>query len=800
MIDYFEMISALTADYLNVYLITPRLDNGIIVKLEGYVIDGIKDAEEIFSYSKFLHTYARDRVCDEDRNKFLELLSPEALLNYFTCNIKNFELNYRVLIKGELHHFSGLYTRISSPGEELRLVAGFRNIDATVFMQKQIHNKGRDHAYEAISSIYLSMHIVNVRTNTYYSIKTTEPISKCVLPNSNRFDTNAQRVVRALVTEESHSSALKFLDINTLESRMHDKVHISTPIEIKYAGSCRLHFIREDSNIDKPLEYVVCAVEVLDENDYRSVFEPLTRSFQNVYLINLRNGTAKILKMEGYVTKGLDKNNARYFSYPKILKEYISERVHPDDKKSLYNEICMENLRKVFSTHDEYIGNYRILLKDETHNYQYNFSKVAESDSIVCGFQNIDAIVAEHIAEEKKQAEQNAKLNAAIQAADCANNAKTEFLLRMSHDLRTPINGIIGMLNIAEQSSNDTDKQTECLNKIKNSAKILLEIVNEILDISKLESGKIVLEHIPFDLNELSRDVYNTVTVQAQEKGIEIIQKDCIIHHSRLLGSPSHLKRLIMNILGNAIKYNKEHGKIFVTFREISSDEKTVQLEFKCQDTGIGMDSDFLEIIFDPFTQESISARTKYGGTGLGMSITKRLIDAMGGTITVESEKGKGTCFDVLLSLDTNTLLNPQEAATSPLDTLPSIKNRNILLVEDNELNMEIVTFLLEKEGVNLTLAWNGKDALDKFKTSACGSFDAILMDIMMPVMDGYDATRSIRSLDRPDAKTVPIIAMTANAFTEDKIKSRTAGMNGHISKPLDPMLLVSTIARLINN
>ena len=394
---------------------------------------------------------------------------------------------------------------------------------------------------------------------------------------------------------------------------------------------------------------------------------------------------------------------------------------------------------------------------------------------------------------EKEKAYQE-KLLIAKQDAEQANKSKTDFLLRMSHDIRTPLNGIIGMLDVAKLCHDDIEKRDECRIKVKESALVLLELINEVLDMNKLESGNVVLEHVSFDMKDVSRNVFTLIGRQAHEHGIEIVEEDCHIFHYRLIGSPVHYKRIMTNILSNAIKYNKEHGKIYISCKELSCDENVANIEFKCRDTGIGMSQEFVEHIFEPFTQENEVVRSEYGGTGLGMSITKKLTQNMGGTITVESEKGKGSTFDVIIpfEIDKSQVTDKKEETKN---TQASIRGLKILLVEDNKLNMEIAKFLLEKEGASVVEASNGKAAVDVFARSQVSEFDVVLMDIMMPLMDGYEATKSIRGMDRPDAAEVSIIAMTANAFTEDRIATKKAGMNAHISKPLDIKLLVKTIA-----
>ena len=400
--------------------------------------------------------------------------------------------------------------------------------------------------------------------------------------------------------------------------------------------------------------------------------------------------------------------------------------------------------------------------------------------------------------EQEKDEKYKAELLKAAKRAEAANIAKTEFLQRMSHDIRTPINGICGMLDVADHYANNIEKQAECRAKIKEASNLLLELVNEVLDMSKLESDEVVLEKIPSNLRSIFEEILVVIEQVAAEQNIKIVDKEKEVTHWNLIGSPGHVKRILMNILSNAVKYNKENGYIYTSCREIPSEQPGMAtIEFVCQDTGIGMEGAFQKRIFEPFAQEHAGSRTKFAGTGLGMPITKKLIEKMGGTITFESEKGVGTTFMIQIPfrIDTeaDTRIKQEERSKA------SIQGLHILLVEDNDLNMEIAEFVLENEGAIVIKAENGKEAVDIFQSSGIGECDAILMDIMMPVMDGLTASRIIRAMDRLDARTIPIIAMTANAFTEDKIKAKEAGMDEHIAKPLDRRVLVEVVARLIN-
>ena len=399
--------------------------------------------------------------------------------------------------------------------------------------------------------------------------------------------------------------------------------------------------------------------------------------------------------------------------------------------------------------------------------------------------------------EQEKDETYKAELLRAAKKAEAANEAKTEFLQRMSHDIRTPINGICGMINVADYYADNMEKQTECRAKIKEASHLLLELINEVLDMSKLESDEVVLEEIPFNLNSISEEILGVIEHMATEQNIRIIWEEKEVTHWNLIGSPVHVKRILMNILSNAVKYNKENGYVYISCREIPSKQTAMTtLEFVCRDTGIGMAETFQKRIFEPFAQEHAGSRTKFAGTGLGMPITKKLVEKMGGTISFESKEGTGTTFVIRIPFRIDTDMKDRTEAEEKTET--SIHGLHVLLTEDNELNMEIAEFVLQNEGAVVTKAWNGQKAVDIFRKNRPGEFDAILMDIMMPVMNGYEAAKMIRSLDREDAKVIPIIAMTANAFTEDKMRAKEAGMDEHIAKPVDGKLLVKVINELV--
>ena len=386
------------------------------------------------------------------------------------------------------------------------------------------------------------------------------------------------------------------------------------------------------------------------------------------------------------------------------------------------------------------------------------------------------------------------QLREAARVARNANKAKTEFLQRMSHDIRTPINGIRGLVEIGNYYADDLQKQKECREKIWQSSGFLLDLINEVLDMGKLSSGEVTLEEVPFDLDELQAEVKEIIAQQAKEKGIEIFVKKCEVQHKLLLGSPVHVKRIFLNVLSNVVKYNKDNGKIYLSTVETGCENGVVTFEFIVEDTGIGISKRFLPHVFEAFAQDGDVARSSYEGTGLGMPIVKSLVEKMGGSVEVESEKGIGSIFTLHIpfKLAEQSVEKKQSEKLAP----DAARGMHVLLAEDNDLNLEIAQFFLQNAGVTYVAARNGREAVEKFAEAAPGTFDALLMDVMMPYMNGLEATKQIRALEREDAKTVPIIAMTANAFVEDKKQALEAGMTNYLTKPLESTALIKMLAR----
>ncbi len=517
-----------------------------------------------------------------------------------------------------------------------------------------------------------------------------------------------------------------------------------------------------------------------------SIVQSLSRSYRVVLAVNTHEGSAAVIKGNDFPSEYLDDD---FHPYDRLMRHFAETLVMEEDRPAFLEATALEQVIDRLSRNEEYTGSFRIAEGGGVRYNQFRLFRNEESGLVALGILDIDDAVA-------AEAEHRARLEEALDGARAASRAKSSFLACMSHDIRTPLNGIIGLLQIDEQHADDVALLAENRKKSKVAASHLLSLVNDVLDMSKIEDGGLVVSHEPIDLYELMSEISVLARMQASDARIDYRSNVSPEAFSRrfVYASPLHLRRVFTNILGNCTKYNKEHGSVRVEVEDLSD---ICALDGACYrwtiaDTGIGMAPEFLEHIFEPFSQEKIDARSVYHGTGLGMPIAKSLVEQMGGSLEVTSELGRGTRFIITVPFDV-----ADEAAVRPLpqpSTAQALDGVHVLLVEDNELNREIAETVLNDRGARVTSAVNGAEAVEVFEGSAPGEFDVILMDVMMPVLNGYDATKRIRELSRPDAREVPIIAMTANAFAEDVQRALESGMNAHIAKPLDMRSLVSTI------
>lgn len=536
-----------------------------------------------------------------------------------------------------------------------------------------------------------------------------------------------------------------------------------------------------------------------------SIINSLSSMFFAAYYINLEKDTFQPITQVKEVGNVLgDERN-----YTQGINTYAQKFIDPDDREEYLNCVNRQNLLNTLRNNQTIIATEYRKMPDEKNQRMWTRATVVLAETAADGSPRRAVYVAQDVTESKLKEEKNQQaLREACETAERANAAKSDFMSRMSHDIRTPMNAIIGMTEIAVMHLDDRERVLDCLEKITVSSKHLLSLINEVLDMSKIESGKIELSEEEVNLSDLIDNLVTMIRPSVQQNNHKLDVHIANVEHQYVLSDPVRMQQVFMNILGNSVKYTPEGGKLSLKVYEKPSDMDGYGCyEFVFTDNGMGMSKEFLEKLFEPFSREGDSRVNKIEGTGLGMAIARSIARKMNGDIIVESELGKGSCFTVQLSLKlvNEIALNKETEKvaeeTQELQMVQSLSKealseKRLLLVEDNELNREIAVELISQTGVAVDSAETGKEALERFEKMPENYYDMIFMDIQMPEMDGYEATAAIRKLSRKDAVKIPIIAMTANAFAEDIRKSREAGMNEHLTKPLDIGALMNCLEK----
>lgn len=535
----------------------------------------------------------------------------------------------------------------------------------------------------------------------------------------------------------------------------------------------------------------IASVRVIDDAVRREseLLAALTKEYSEIIYIDENKGKCRRVK------KAVDSSDVMVETVEEVREGLQGHMaiIHPDDHAfaKVYDRI--QNLSSAeMDKGGDYRATYRAKINGEYIWIQFRAifggNMNLDTGHIILTFKRVDEEI-------QKEYDANRILSESLAKAEEAGRIKNQFLSTMSHDLRTPLNGIMGMIDIIVQAAKNPKKILECTQKIKTSCQHLVSLVNEVFDMNSLESGSVAFEEIAFDFQELIEGALQCVAVQAKEAGIAFYADIEEFKHRSIIGSPKHIRQIFANILDNAVKYNKPAGKIFVWGREVSDSDRLAVYEFVFEDTGYGMDSEFVKRIFEPFEQEHSDARTTYVGVGLGMPIVKKMIDQIQGDISVKSTKDVGTKVSITLPFRVYSKRGEIEHKEVQVD-LTGVK---VLLVEDNEINMEIAQFLLESWGLAVYNAVNGQVAVDMFRQSEVGFFDIVIMDLMMPVMDGYEATRQIRAMGRGDSQSVPIVALSANVMDADIKNSKMAGMNEHLAKPVDSAQVLRVIEKYVH-
>lgn len=658
---------------------------------------------------------------------------------------------------------------------------------------------------DVLASDYRLILHCNLTQDTFETIK---GVPRCPTDTSGVFSEWVRKAYDEYVVHASAPDFLSFFDRKQLLAALSTKQILSYRLEVipDEAGHRHLeiqitplHSVKDDQHKIaigiRSIDDLVLREKRLDKEKAKAkrrlqfrkeLISTIGKIYHAIYFFDLDKGTymeitankdfQRALGSEGCLSKGI----------PITMKTFIASECQASMKAFLEPSTLSDRLRErdtLAMAHRDHNGIWylgRFIVKQ-----RHPDGSVA---TLLYTMQDIDEL-------RQKELSYQEELRKSAREAQIASQAKTDFLRRMSHDIRTPINGILGMVEIADSHPADIEKLRDCRHKIHEAANMLLAMVNDILDMNKLESGRLEPESVPFDILELLTEVNHLAGIQAPAYGVTTHVKNPPFPVRRVIGSPTFLRRVLLNLAGNALKYNRRGGRIDFSCDKIEIKGDTAYFTLTCADTGIGMSEDFQKRAFEPFTQESNTARTRYMGTGLGLAIVKELVEKMDGTIALESQEGVGSRFSLTVPFTIDHAPQEEEkAAKSPV----SLAGLHVLLAEDNELNREIAVFLLEKEGMEITACENGAEAVKAFRESPQGYYDLILMDIMMPVMDGYEASRQIRSLPRLDAAVIPIFAMTANAFQDDIEKSHKNGMNEHLTKPPHTEVMLDMIRKYV--
>lgn len=770
-----------------------------------YYSGELLDLSRSGSYREFADQVAGG-MPDEDRQELERIFDME---NYAAGGYREGMLHLSDR-DGILHSYSYYSACIRQNCEE-RILLTMRNVDDKYEIQR------REAILSNLCECYYSIYLFDYVNNTEEAIWQEEYIQKKREFPKGPLDVYYEKFVRNYVFEEDQEKMRRAENIDFLRQTLSLELPVYE-VDFRRLYPDEIRWVRARFSIAEMKDGVITKVifanmdindqkltELKEEQQKRlyiesqNIIRGLSAFYHSVFYVDLGEETFQTFVVREDVAKRLENTN----DYGTLLSIYYDHLIHEEDRGRFLRDLSLEAIKKRITAGETiYDLEYR---RDYSGYYGWMRIHVilAESRNGV----PIKIILASHnIEKEKEQEAQSQKaLFAAYEAARNANEAKSNFMAQMSHDIRTPMNAIIGMTNIAMGQLEDKARVKDCLQKISFSSGHLLHLINEVLDMSKIERGQVVLTEAPFSLKHLLHEIGSIVCSEAKEKSQAMYFVTDDIVHDRLMGDAGKIRQVLINLINNAVKYTPDRGTITVTAREMSSGVSGVScLVFTVEDNGIGISKDFLDHIFVPFSREDNCLVRSVQGTGLGMSIAQGIVAAMQGSIRVESEQGKGSRFIVTINLkileeEESTAARRSETGELKRNLDAHLAGRHLLLVEDNELNMEIAETLLLDAGFVVDKAENGYEALQTFLASNPGTYDAILMDLQMPVMDGCTAAGKIRDSSHPEAETVPIIALTANAFAEDISKALAAGMNDHVIKPIDFDRLLAALRRCVS-
>lgn len=797
-----RFISGLSHEYVTVWVINHDLTVELYQqtqKGEHIAQESIEKFAKENNYQKSMENYALEYVCEEDREDFLRNVDYRVVREKIKTEIV-YTVVYRREYNGTVDYFQACFAQISADTDDF--VLGFKIVNDIVQQEKERNDRLEEEKQilESLSSDFTAIYYLEVNSGKFESvhIRNETNASELLKVNSNFKDFYEYTYQYAMqyIPKEEQPEFLWWFSKDNLKNLLKNQASLTqhyhsypnaqnhqyfeTKVVKVSEDEVECHVLLGFRYIDDIIEKEKAAQkrlqDALDETQRSNeTISTIAKSYSAIYHIDLETDTYERISGKDIIPK-------RGCASEKMF-DICEQEIAPEYRNIIHQFIDLKTLASRLEKEEDILAEYRMV--------DGNWHKLR----IIVRKRDVNGKVLQVIATIRTISETKRKeLNLFFEAEQAKREAKikTRFLQNMSHDMRTPLNGIAGMLHIAKENPQDLELQKITRNKIHQSLNYLISLVNDVLDMNDLENDHFTEEEVDFDVTKLLGNINVDGQQLAQEKNIQYILDwyEGQLSHSQFRGYPIYLSRILSIVVQNAVKFTPENGEIHVWMNEKCLDESTSLLEFRCKDNGIGMSQDFIKHAFDLFAQEDSSSRSTYQGTGLGLVIAKKLVDHMHGSIQLESEKGVGTIVSIQIPFKLGKTIENKNNKDQQI----SLEGLCVLVAEDNDLNMEIVEYMLERNGIQVVCAKDGQEVIDLFEKSEANKFDFILMDIMMPKLNGLDATRKIRSLKRQDAKTVPIIAMSANAFVEDILNSKIAGMNMHLAKPLDETKLINAL------
>lgn len=797
-----RFISGLTHEYVTVWVVNQDLTVELCQqskKGDHIAQEAIERFAETNNYQKSMEEYALHYVREEDREEFLRRVD-YCVVREQIKKEKVYPVVFQREYNGVVDYFQACFAQISEETDDF--VLGFKLVNDIVQQEKERNDRLEEEKQilESLSSDFTAIYYLEVNSGKFEPVHIRDKTNaseliKNYLEYKDFYEYAYQYAMHYIPKEEQpeflwwfSKDNLKILLKNQASLTQHYRSHPNAQnhqyFETKVVKvsedeeSCHvlLGFRYIDDIIEKERAAQKRLQDALEETKRSNeTINTIAKSYSSIYQLDLVEDTYERISGSEIIPKTGCASKRMY--------EVCEQEVAPEYRNIIHQFVDIKTLASRLEKEDDILAEYR-MADGNWHKLRYIVRKRDENGKV------LQAIATIRTISETKRKE----LNLFFEAEQAKREAKikTRFLQNMSHDMRTPLNGISGMLHMADQNPDDLELQKSTRNKIHQSLNYLISLVNDVLDMNDLESNHFAEEEVDFDVTELLGNINIEAQQLAQDKNIQYILDwyEGQLSHSHFRGYPIYLSRILMIVVQNAVKFTPENGEIHAWMNEKYLDDSTSLLEFRCKDNGIGMSQDFIKHAFDLFAQENSSSRSTYQGTGLGLPIAKKLVDYMHGEIYLESEKGVGTTVYIQIPFK----LGKQIENKAKFIESVSLEGLHALVAEDNDLNMEIVKYMLERNGIQVTCAKDGLEVVSMFEQSQINEFDFILMDIMMPKLNGLDATRKIRSLKRLDAKEIPIIAMSANAFVEDMLNSKIAGMNMHLAKPLDETKLIDAL------